>query len=219
MSMRDRSLARYWVSPVLMTTIVAAALADGTPPSTTSTTKRGPTEASLTCRVRVLVAESGDVEVAQIVESTGTVRLDRQCLNATIARHIEPYTLGGMPVDRWVVIPITWMMGMPARKDAEFKATDPSRLPMFQDQDFNLGGPYYPEDALKQHAEGVCGMQITVSAEGEVDKILMTRSTGVAALDIACADAMYAARFKPAQRDGKPVPATSEVWLAWRLPK
>jgi TonB family protein len=181
--------------------------------------KPEPEAASLTCRVRVLVPESGDIEVAQIVETTGSVRLDRECLNAAIARHFEPYTLGSMAVDRWVIIPFSWTGGVPVPEDAEFKVAESNRLPEFEDQEFNVGCPYYPEDALNRHAEGVCGMQITVSAEGGVDKILITRSTGVTALDTACADAMYAAKLKPAQRDGKPAPATSDVGLAWRLPK
>jgi TonB family protein len=155
---------------------------------------------------------------AQIVETTGIVRLDGECLNATITQHFEPYTLGGMAVDRWAVIPFSWTSGVLVRREAEFKVPENNPLPVFLDQDFNVGGPYYPENALKQHAEGVCGMHITVSAEGDVDKILMTRSTGFAALDTACADAMYAAKLVPAQRDGKPAPSTSDVWLAWRLP-
>jgi TonB family protein len=181
--------------------------------------KPEPEAASLTCRVRVLVPEGGDIEVAQLVETTGTVRLDRECLNAAITRHFEPYTLGGMAVDRWAIIPFSWTGGVPVPENAEFKAAEGNHLPQFEDQEFNVGGPYYPKDAVNRHAEGICGMQITVSVAGEVDAILITRSTGVTALDTACADAMYAARLKPAQHDGKPVAATSDVWLAWRLPK
>jgi hypothetical protein len=37
-------------------------------------------------------------------------------------------------------------------------------------------------------------------------------------VDAAWRDAIYAAVFVPAKRDGIPVAAASEVWLAWRLP-
>ena len=181
--------------------------------------KPEPEPASPSCRVRVLVPESGDIEVAQIVQTTGSVQLDRECVNAAISRHLEPYTLGGMAVDRWMVLPFSWTGGFPVPGPAEVRVAESNRLPEFDDQQFNVGGPYYPEEALRQHAQALCGMQIAVSASGDVDSIRITQSTGVTAMDTASVDAMYAAKLIPAQQDGKPVPAISDVWLAWRLPK
>ena len=62
-------------------------------------------------------------------------------------------------------------------------------------------------------------MQILVSAAGDIDQIQLTKSTGWEDLDTACLDAMYAAEFIPAQRDGQTVAAATTVYLAWRLPE
>lgn len=88
-----------------------------------------------------------------------------------------------------------------------------------RDQTLNLDPPYYPPIAFLQRKEGVCAIHIRVSVEGEIRELALRQSTGSSELDNACLETMHAAHFLPAQRAGEPVAASTDVWLAWRLPE
>jgi TonB family protein len=140
------------------------------------------------------------------------------CLNAAIGRTITAKPGASAGGDHWGVLPIVWTTGMPAKQSSESRGKNVVIPELSRDQTLNLDPPYYPESAKQQHKEGVCAMHIVVSAEGQLRKIELTETAGTPDLDSACLNAIRAAKFIPAQRDGQSVAAATDVWLAWRLP-
>jgi TonB family protein len=172
-----------------------------------------------TCRVAIWVRSTGVIQAAQVVVSSGAARLDEACAVSVINLKMIPATIAGEAIDKWVIIPIKWEFG-PSPKKPPAKALSEVPMPkLADDQELHVDPPYYPPAALQQRKEGVCTMHAVVSASGDVEKIQLTKSTGFNELDTACLDAMYAARFIPAQRDGQNIAAATDVWLAWRLPQ
>jgi TonB family protein len=88
-----------------------------------------------------------------------------------------------------------------------------------KDQILKVDGPYYPATALAQHQEGACGLRVRVEADGTVKRVSLTRTSASVDLDTACKEAIYAAKFIPAEDGGAPVASSIDVWLAWHLPK
>jgi protein TonB len=68
----------------------------------------------------------------------------------------------------------------------------------------------YPPDALKAQVEGNVRLRLTVSAEGNVEKVVILDGPGYG-LNEAARDALSRARFKPAMKGGEPVGYTI-VW-------
>jgi TonB family protein len=54
-------------------------------------------------------------------------------------------------------------------------------------------------------------VKITVTAQGEIRDVTLTKSTGYARLDQACVDEFKGAHMRPAIRDGKAVSLTKEI--------
>jgi TonB family protein len=79
--------------------------------------------------------------------------------------------------------------------------------------------PRYPAEALAQRAHGICKMHIAVTEKGAVSSIEITQSTGSAALDEACKEAIYGSPIMPATNEGQPVSGTTDVAIDWRLPR
>jgi TonB family protein len=86
---------------------------------------------------------------------------------------------------------------------------DPSRP-------FHLEDDYPPESKLL-HEEGVCKVKLTVTADGNVRDISLTKSTGYPRLDQACLVAFVGGGFLPATQDGKPITTTLEIPITWKL--
>jgi TonB family protein len=173
---------------------------------------------SSVCNVAIWVRSTGVIQVAQVVKSSGSSSVDQQCAWDAINGTMEPAKLYGVAIDKLLMIPMKWMKG-PSAPLAPVHDVSDTPIPQLTDQDFHLDPPYYPELALKLGRTGFCAMQILVSAAGDIDQIQLTKSTGWEDLDTACLDAMYAAEFIPAQRDGQTVAAATTVYLAWRLPE
>ncbi|MCD9028094.1 TonB family protein [Luteimonas sp. BDR2-5] len=78
--------------------------------------------------------------------------------------------------------------------------------------------PDYPREALRRGAEGVVQLQVAVDAEGRPQDVRVHRSSGNRDLDqAALRHVLRHWTFQPAMRDGRPVPATGIVPIAFTL--
>ncbi|WP_100137957.1 energy transducer TonB [Snodgrassella alvi] len=64
----------------------------------------------------------------------------------------------------------------------------------------------YPKDSLENEEEGSVGVIVSVSANGTAQKVVISKSSGYRRLDRAAKRAVLKHRFKPATRDGVPIP-------------
>jgi TonB family protein len=171
-----------------------------------------------TCLVSLWYAGDGTIHAVQLVKASGFPLVDQACLQAAIGQRIE-----SIPADREnggrMYFPIHWFFNhehvIPSQPRID---SDPSipRLPS--------GGamnplPGYPAEALAQRAHGICKMHIAVTEKGVVSSIEITQSTGSAALDEACKEAIYGSPIMPATNEGQPVSGATDVAIDWRLPR
>jgi protein TonB len=124
-------------------------------------------------------------------------------------------------------------------KVAEFVTASPSIMPQ-EDRppaDWDLAGlftacdksvtpprvtreerPNYPRDAIAAKVQGAVWVQAVVTREGKPDDLRVVRSLDtVSGLDRAAIDAAKRWRFKPATRDGQPVPSLVVLELTFTL--
>ena len=73
--------------------------------------------------------------------------------------------------------------------------------------------PIYPREALRRGIGGTVRVQVSVAADGSVDRMEVAESSGDRFLDRAAMEAVRRWRFKPAMRNGQPVAATVVVPL------
>lgn len=78
--------------------------------------------------------------------------------------------------------------------------------------------PAYPAEALQARMSGVSMMAFLIGSDGAVREARLLKSSGYAILDEAAQAALKLCRFKPALKDGQPVPAWRPVQYAWALP-
>ena len=78
-------------------------------------------------------------------------------------------------------------------------------------------GENYPAESKRLNEEGVCKVRLTVDADGTVHDVSITQSTGYPRLDEACLEAFVHGGLLPATEDGKPVAATLEIPITWKL--
>lgn len=86
-----------------------------------------------------------------------------------------------------------------------------------QSHPIHLGEQYYPSESRRLGEQGTCLVKITVTAEGEIHDVTLTKSTGYPRLDQACIDGFKDAHMLPAIRDGKAVTLTKEIPINWTL--
>jgi periplasmic protein TonB len=68
------------------------------------------------------------------------------------------------------------------------------------------GWERYPAESIRAHESGRPTITICISAAGAIDSVQLTQSSGFPRLDQAAVDLGREARFRPAMREGKPVP-------------
>jgi TonB family protein len=78
-------------------------------------------------------------------------------------------------------------------------------------------GENYPAESRLLHEGGVCKVKLTVTADGNVRDVSLTKSTGYPRLDQACLEAFIHGDLLPATQDGKPVTTTLEIPITWKL--
>jgi protein TonB len=77
--------------------------------------------------------------------------------------------------------------------------------------------PSYPLDAKRRGEHGTVLLRVLVGIDGLPKRIDIARSSGSSRLDRAARDAVQRWRFRPVQIDGKYVPATGLVPIAFNL--
>lgn len=77
--------------------------------------------------------------------------------------------------------------------------------------------PNYPPLALRRRWEGTTRLRVELDSEGRPITVTLADSSGHAILDEAALEAVRRWRFRPATRSGKPVPATVEVPIVFRI--
>jgi protein TonB len=77
--------------------------------------------------------------------------------------------------------------------------------------------PQYPEEARLKGQQGSVVLQLRIDQFGVVHDIEVVESTPPGVFDQACLDAFGAARFLPAQRDGRPVRALVKIRVTFEL--
>jgi TonB family protein len=78
-------------------------------------------------------------------------------------------------------------------------------------------GENYPAESKLLHEEGVCKVKLTVTADGAVRDVGLTKSTGYPRLDQACSEAFVHGGLLPATRDGQSITTTLEIPITWKL--
>ena len=68
------------------------------------------------------------------------------------------------------------------------------------------GWERYPAESIRAHEAGRPTITICVSAAGTIDSVELAKSSGFPRLDQAALDIGKEARFRPAMREGKPMP-------------
>ncbi len=166
-----------------------------------------------TCLMRVQVDQEGFIRAAQLVFSSGFVRLDAACFQAFMDRKMIPATVDGKPISKWINIPVTWGAGIPINQKPDYSTTP------HLDDDFHLkvGPEYYPTDTREHRQQGKCLVHVTVTPQGTPRDVAVTISTGYAALDAACINAIRDADFIPGVRGEMAVAGSTDIYMSWRL--
>lgn len=77
--------------------------------------------------------------------------------------------------------------------------------------------PHYPYSARVRGEAGKVTIHLRVTRQGEVESAAVSRSSGSPSLDESALSATRKARFKPAEKDGQPVPAEMDLQFDFRL--
>jgi TonB family protein len=137
---------------------------------------------------------------------------DAAALRATSQLRFEPATFNGKPVPVRIFV------------DFNFHGNDGVAHPMILQRANPLEPPVvlnslwaaYPRKARKQHVRGTVTISFAISAEGLPFDLHLIRSV-YPDLDESALRAVRRLRFKPATRDGKPVPAHVTIDVSFLL--
>jgi protein TonB len=90
-------------------------------------------------------------------------------------------------------------------------------VPPGPDARYNNAAPSYPEAARLRGEQGTVALELAVGTDGRVITVTVARSSGSPMLDAAARRAVQEWRFRPAMRDGAPVPGTIRTSVHFRL--
>lgn len=76
--------------------------------------------------------------------------------------------------------------------------------------------PVYPEDYRRARVSGLVILEVAISETGKVEQVGVLKSLG-SGLDMAAVAAVRQWKFKPATRDGKPVPVLFNLTINFKL--
>ena len=77
--------------------------------------------------------------------------------------------------------------------------------------------PRYPAEALRNQESGTVLVRVDVGADGVPTAVDVVRSSRSRSLDRAATEAVRQWRFRPAQRDGQPVPGSIQIPVSFTL--
>ena len=161
------------------------------------------------CVVGFEVDPDGHIRATQLLSASGFPRLNEACLAGFADGRLIPATVDGKPVAAWISIPVTWKLN-----GKTFTTTPQIR----NDYQLKIGPDDYPPISRKLHQEGDCVVHVDVGLDGTPKGVAVTKSSGFEPLDQACVSAIKQAPFIPAQRDGMPVAASTDINISWRFP-
>lgn len=75
--------------------------------------------------------------------------------------------------------------------------------------------PDWPAGSRAAKQQGTVTLEFGVTADGKVTSSSVKKSSGYAALDEAAREGLKLCPFKPALKDGKPVPSTMHMQYVW----
>jgi len=75
--------------------------------------------------------------------------------------------------------------------------------------------PRYPPEALRNQESGTVLLHVDVGADGVPTQVQVAKSSRSRSLDRAASEAVRQWRFRPAQRNGQPVPGSVQVPVAF----
>jgi TonB family protein len=118
---------------------------------------------------------------------------------------------------RWMTVPFALIPLISSAQDAEMHAAVTTKVRPDPAHPVRLG-ENYPAESKRRHEEGVCKVKLTVTADGTVNDVTLTKSTGYSRLDQACLEAFVHGGLLPATQNGVPVTTTLEIPITWKLP-
>jgi TonB family protein len=168
----------------------------------------GPVEVDAKVDVSFVVGLDGRVEDARVIWSSDE-GFNQAALDA-IRQDVFIPALGPTGAERAMyVMPYhftkTGSWGGPKKP---FPKIDPKNPP-------HIGEAYYPTESVRLHEKGTCKVSVTVTADGKIQNIKLTESSGYPRLDKACLDAFADGGLLPATVDGKPIDMTVELPISW----
>jgi TonB family protein len=104
----------------------------------------------------------------------------------------------------------------PGAPPADTNSLPPDIVPPQADGPHTLGDNY-PVWARRLGEQGVVTVKFTITVGGTVADLSVVKSSGFADLDDAALTAVKAWRYKPATKDGKPIPMPSETNVKFEL--
>ncbi len=170
------------------------------------------------CAVRIQVDSNGAINAVQIVSSTGFARLDASCLSAFVNGKLFLPTVKGKPLPKWIQVPTEWRLANGHRHFTLSKDFLPAVPTIAKDYALRVGPDFYPKTSRQMRQEGICGLHVDVAADGALSKVSVVKSTGFSSLDQACVEAVQQAQFSPEMKEGVPIPASTNIYMTWRLP-
>lgn len=90
-------------------------------------------------------------------------------------------------------------------------------VPPGPDPRYQNAAPGYPEAARLRGEQGSVALELSVGTDGRVITVMVARSSGSPMLDAAARRSVLEWRFRPAMRDGQPVPGTIRTQVHFRL--
>jgi protein TonB len=90
-------------------------------------------------------------------------------------------------------------------------------IPASIDAKFRNKEPVYPPEAVRRAEQGAVILLIHVSPEGLASSVDVLESSGHASLDRAARDAVAAWHFRPAVKDGQPIPFDMPMRVTFQL--
>lgn len=137
---------------------------------------------------------------------------DAAALNATNRLRFEPATFNGKPVPVRIFVEFNFQGGEGVAQPTILQRIDPLEPPVA----LNSLWAAYPRSARKRRVRGTVVISFVVTADGLPADLHLIRSVG-RELDESALRAVRRLRFKPATRDGIPVPAHVTIDVSFLL--
>ena len=209
---------------------------DQAPEPTKQATPKYPAEAMKartegTVWTQVWIDESGNVTKATVTKSDAEI-FNQPAVDAAMQWKFKPAKKDGKPIAVWVSIPFRFKI-MERGEVTDYTKPGsyilvgvmphfPYRVirqhPYLTGQAPSPTTNWYPESAIKDGFEGMVTLDVTVSATGNVERVVVSNAARED-LDSAAVRLARTLLFTPAQMGGKPEKAVIRVPVGFHLPR